>query len=56
MIQPYVITTLGIHSITSIKPVYILVNKTQKINLNYLCGKDSYITVPFKTTRSSCPG
>ena len=30
MIQPYVITTLELHSITNIKPVYILVNKASK--------------------------
>ena len=30
MIQPYVITTSGLHSIKNIKPVYILVNKASK--------------------------
>ena len=55
MIQPYVITISGLHSSNNKKPVYILVNKASKINLNYLCGKDSYITVPFKMTRSSSP-
>ena len=30
MIQPYVITTWGLHGIKNIKPVYTLVNKASK--------------------------